>query len=93
MEAHMSDTSDAVNQRLREHLSDHIWKFGWNAAEYNGDFGTREHCDHLAGLALEALSVTQVGRQCSRHGQGCHSRCSEPMEPVYRLGDTSGPGA
>ena len=48
-------------EHLRECLSEHFWDFGWNAVEFDGEPGTREHTDHLAGLALEALGLEQVG--------------------------------
>jgi hypothetical protein len=46
-----------AGEKVAVRMADHIWKFGWNTAEFDGEPGTREHCEHLARLAMEALGV------------------------------------
>ena len=40
------------------------------------------------GIDKALAALVGFGRLCSRHGQGCHSRCSEPMVTIYRLADS-----
>lgn len=74
---------------LRECIARALWAFAYADLPYDEPF-PEEGDDHTHALlsadaVLDAIGLEQVGRQCSRHGQGCHSRCSEPMEPIYRV--------
>lgn len=58
----MADGGDLV-----ERLAEHFWKFGWNAVECEAPSGSRDHCAHLARLALESLGLEYVTKLRQPH--------------------------